>query len=255
VLRTLLICGMLAGLAAGVVAAGVATVTGEPAVDAAIAYEEAQAAQAGTPADDEVVSRGIQRSVGLLTATCIFGVALGGLFALAFAWAYGRIAPASPARTALWLAAAAFVVVYLVPFAKYPATPPAVGDPDTITRRTALFLLMIAISLLAAIAAVRLRRSLAPSLAPAVATLLSVAAYGVVVIAAGLALPAVHEVPANFPPQVLWEFRQGSLAVQASLWATIGIVFAAAAQRVMTGCWVWSRADAPAHELPSRSGD
>ena len=67
----------------------------------------------------------------------MYGLALGGLFALAFAFAYGRVARASPRATALWLAAAAFVVVYLVPFLKYPANPPAVGDPDTIGRRTA----------------------------------------------------------------------------------------------------------------------
>ena len=34
----------------------------------------------------------------------------------------------------------AFVVVYLVPFLKYPANPPSVGDPDTIGKRTALVL-------------------------------------------------------------------------------------------------------------------
>ena len=118
-----------------------------------------------------------------------------------------------------------------MPFAKYPATPPAVGDPDTIGRRTALYLVMIAISVLAAVAAVRLRRSLAPALAPAVATLVAVAGYAAVVVAAGVALPGVHEVPATFPAEALWDFRAASVAIQASLWATIGLVFAAAAQR------------------------
>ena len=163
-------------------------------------YEEAQAAAAGEPPGDEVVSRDVQKGLGLLTATCIFGVALGGLFALAFAWAYGRVATASPARTAVWLAAAAFVVVYLVPFAKYPATPPAVGDPDTIGRRTALYLVMIAISVLAAVAAVRLRRTLVRALAPAVATLLAM--RGVRRRRGrprGWPCPASHEVPATFP--------------------------------------------------------
>jgi hypothetical protein len=240
-LRTLLICGLLAGLAAGVVAAGVAAVVGEPAVDRAIAYEDAQAAAAGVAPGAETVSRDLQKSVGLLTATCVFGVALGGLFALAFAWAYGRVGRASPARTALLLALAAFVVVYLVPFAKYPATPPAVGDPDTIQRRTLLYLVMIAISVLAAVAAVRLRRTLGRSLAPAVATLLAIAAYGVVVVAAGLSLPAVDEVPASYPADVLWDFRTASIVVQAALWTTLGVLFAAAAQYVMTGERLWSR--------------
>ena len=37
-LRNLLICGLIAGVCAGTLAAGFATVAGEPAVDRAIAY-------------------------------------------------------------------------------------------------------------------------------------------------------------------------------------------------------------------------
>jgi hypothetical protein len=232
---------MLVGVLAGVVAFVVAFAVGESAVDAAIAYEEAQAAAAGEPPADELVSRGVQKSVGLLVATVVYGVAMGGLFSLAFAWAYGRVGRASPARTAVLLGLAAFVAVYLVPFAKYPASPPAVGDPDTITRRTLLYLTMIAISVLAAIAAVRLRRTLVRRLAPYVATVFAIATYGLVVLAAGLVLPAVDEVPATFPADTLWDFRAASVAVQASLWATIGLGFAVAAQHAMTGERLWSR--------------
>ena len=32
------------------------------------------------------------------------------------------------------MAVGAFVVLYLVPFIKYPANPPSVGDPDTIDQ-------------------------------------------------------------------------------------------------------------------------
>jgi predicted cobalt transporter CbtA len=141
VLRKLLICGLVAGLIAGLVAFGFMTVAGEPAVDQAIAYEEAHS----PPAEQEAapVSRGTQKGLGLLTASTVYGLALGGIFALVFAYAYGRVGRASPSRTALWLAAAAFVVVYLVPFVKYPPNPPAVGDPDTIGDRTALYLVMV----------------------------------------------------------------------------------------------------------------
>jgi hypothetical protein len=118
--------------------------------------------------------------------------------------------------------------------------PPGVGDPETIGRRTVLHLLMIAISLLAAIAAVRLRRSLTRTLAPALATGLGAGAYLVLVLAAGLALPAADALPASFPADTLWDFRQASVATQATLWATTGVVFALAAQRVMTGRPVWS---------------
>src|SRR5436309_2675376 len=129
-IRTLLIWGLLAGLCGGLLATGFSEVAGEPAVNQAIAFESSNAA----PEQHEhaIVSRGTQRTVGLLTAAVVYGVSVGGLFALAFAFAYGRVGRASPGRTSLWLAAGAFVVVFLVPFLKYPANPPSVGDPDTI---------------------------------------------------------------------------------------------------------------------------
>jgi hypothetical protein len=223
VTRKLLICGLLAGFVAGLVGFAFMTAAGENAVDQAIAFEEAHT----PPGQDEpeLVSRDTQKGIGLLTATTVYGLAMGGIFALVFAYMYGRISRAGPARTALWLAAAAFVVVYLVPFVKYPPNPPAVGDPDTIGDRTALYLVMVWISVLAAVAALRLRRN----------PLVAVAAYLGVVVVAGLALPGVHELPKNFPATTLWTFREASVGAQLAIWTSIGLVFAATAQRVMAG--------------------
>jgi protein-S-isoprenylcysteine O-methyltransferase Ste14 len=233
-LRTLLIWGLLAGFCGGLLAAGFASVTGEHQVDASIAIEEAKAKAAHEPQEPALVSRDLQKSLGLLTASIVYGLALGGIFAIVFAVAYGRVGRASPATTALLLALGAFVVVYLVPFLKYPANPPATGNPDTIGRRTELYLLMISISVLAAVAASRLRASLRERVDPSVATGLGVALFVLVVVVAGLVMPGVHEIPADFPATVLWNFRLSSIGMQAVLWTTIGLVFAIASQRVMT---------------------
>jgi cytochrome c biogenesis factor len=160
---------------------------------------------------------------------------MGGLFALAFAAVYGRVGRASPAATALWLAGAAFLVVFLVPFVKYPANPPGVGDPETINERTLVYLTMVAISVLAAVAAVRARTAVRGRLAERTATAAALGFYGVVVIAAGIAMPGVHEVPQDFPATTLWDFRIASLGMQLLLWAVIGGVFATTARRVMAG--------------------
>jgi hypothetical protein len=215
-LRNLLICGLVAGVCAGTLAAGFATVTGEPAIDHAIAYEGAHAGP---------VSREVQKSAGLLTATVVYGLSLGGLFAIAFAVAYGRVGRATPRATAYGLAAAAFVVVFLVPFLKYPASPPGATDPETIGTRTLAYATMVAISLLAATAALRVRRSRG-NLAAAVL-------FVVVVGAAGLALPAFHEVPGDFSARTLWSFRAASIGTQAVIWLTIGLMFGPLAQRTM----------------------
>jgi putative cobalt transporter subunit CbtA len=235
VLRTLLVCGLLAGLGGGLLATGFAKVAGEPTIERAIGFERAQARAAHERSEPVLVPRSVQRSAGLLTAVGVYGLALGGLFALAFAAAYGRVATASPARTALWLAAGAFVVVYLVPFVKYPANPPSVGHPDTIGRRTDLYLVMLACSLLAALAAARVRVALARRWPDGRATLAACALYLLVAVAAGLTLPGVHEVPRAFPAETLWRFREASVGMQLVLWGTLGLLFAGGAQRAMAG--------------------
>jgi pimeloyl-ACP methyl ester carboxylesterase len=234
-LRNLLICGLIAGLCGGLLATGFARVVGESQVDRAIAFESAKAKAAGEHEEAPVVSRRMQKSLGLLTAAVVYGLSLGGLFGLAFAAAYGRVGRASPARTAILMAAFAFVVIYLVPFVKYPANPPSVGDPNTIGKRTALYLIMILISLLAAVAAVRLRGLLAERWSASMATLVAGAGYLLVVVVAGWALPPIQEVPKAFPAVTLFRFREASIGMQAVLWTTIGLVFAGTAQRVMSG--------------------
>jgi hypothetical protein len=234
-LRNLLLCGLVAGLCGGVVATGFAAVAGEPAVDAAIAYEESRAAPGRGDEAAPPVARSLQKSAGLLTGLAVYGLAVGGMFALAFAFAYGRVGRGSPRVTAYWLAGGAFVTVFLVPFLKFPATPPAVGDPATLTERTGLYVTMIAISVLAAVAAARLQPVLARRVDGHAATLGALLGYAVVVVAAALALPGIHEIPADFPATTLWRFREATLGLHAVMWLTIAPLFAYSAQRVMTG--------------------
>jgi hypothetical protein len=232
-IRPLLVRGMLVGLAAGVLAFAFAFAFGEPQVQHAIDFEDYLARVSHEPAEAEIVTRGVQRTLGLLTGTVVMGIALGGLFSLVFAWAYGRVGAMSPRLTAAVLALGAYVTVTLVPFTKYPANPPTVGNPDTIDKRTVLFVTMIAITILAAVAAARIRRELLGRLGPWNAAIIAVGAFLVVVAAAELILPAVHETPKGFPADVLYRFRLASLGINLTLWTTIGLGFGAAAQRLL----------------------
>ncbi|MFH8570170.1 CbtA family protein [Streptomyces sp. NPDC017993] len=234
-IRKLLVRGMLAGLAAGVVALLVAYFLGEPRVDAAIAFEEAQAHSHGQGHEHEVevVSRGVQSTAGLATGVLVYGVALGGIAALAFCFALGRIGRFGARATAVLLSAAALLAVYLVPFLKYPANPPAVGDPDTIGKRTALYFLMMLLGILLAVAATILGRRLAPKLGNWYATVAGGAAF---VVAVGLAyafLPSMNEVPHGFSGTLLWQFRLSAIAIQLVLWTAFGLIFGHLAERVV----------------------
>ena len=246
----LLLRGMLVGFLAGLLSFGFLKLAGEPSVDSAIAYEGVvdaakakakaeEAAAKGLPApveevEPELVSREIQSGLGLLTAATVYDSAIGGLFALVFALAYGRVGRLGPRATAALLALAGFVSVYVAPMLKYPPGPPSVGAPDTIGSRTNLYVAMILISLAAMIAAGVLRGRLAPRLGGWNAALIAAGAYIVVTTSVAIALPAVNEVPDGFPADDLWRFRLASLGGQAILWAALGLLFGAAAERVLT---------------------
>jgi len=230
--RSLLIRGMLAGLAAGLVAFVVARVFGEGAVAQAIAFEGAHAAAHGEAGEPELVSRGVQSSIGLLTATLVYGVGIGGIFALVFAAMSGRVGGFGARTLAGLIGLGGFVAIGLVPFLKYPPNPPAVGDSDTIGRRTALFLAMVAVSVLVAVLAVIAGRRLRPALGPWNATIAAALGFVVVMAAVAWLLPVVDEVGRDFPASTLYQFRVASLTIQASVWATLGLVFGALAERL-----------------------
>ena len=244
--RPLLIRGMLVGAVAGLLAFAFAFVFGEPQVQHAIDFEDHLAALRHEPAGHEVVSRGVQRTLGLLTGTLATGVALGGLLGLTFAYAYGRLGSLRARATAALLAAGAFAAITLIPFTKYPANPPTVGSADTIDRRTVLFFAMIAISVLALVAAARLFRGQRARLGAWNAAILGGATLVVVVALAELILPAVHETPAGFPADVLYRFRLASLGVDATLWLTLGLGLGAAAERLLEPAGEPRRAAPPA---------
>ncbi|MFF0200874.1 CbtA family protein [Streptomyces sp. NPDC005017] len=231
IVRALLVRGMLAGLCAGVLAFAFAYLVGEGPVDAAIAFEEANSHHAH--GGEELVSRSAQSTVGLATGVLVFGVAVGGIAALAFCFALGRIGRFGPRATAALTALAAFLTVYLVPTLKFPAQPPAVGNPDTIGQRTSLYFLMIALSVLLGVAAVLLGRRLAPAWGNWNASIAAAVAFVAAVTVAMVFLPSGENAPKGFPATDLWEFRMASLGVQAILWATLGLLFGPLAERVL----------------------
>ncbi|MFI8816079.1 MULTISPECIES: CbtA family protein [unclassified Streptomyces] len=228
--RALLVRGMLAGLIAGAAALVVAYFLGESQVDAAIALEEAHSHDHG---GEELVSRTMQATGGLATGILVFGVAIGGIAALVFCYALGRVGNFGPRATAALIAGAALLTVYVVPFLKYPANPPAVGNPETIGKRTTLFFLMVALGVLLAVAAVILGRRLAPRLGNWNATIVAAAGFVLLIGVAYAFLPSVNEVGRDFPAALLWEFRLSTLAIQATLWAVFGLVFGYLTERLL----------------------
>lgn len=231
----LLLRGMLAGLIASLLAFGFAKVYGEPQVDRAIAFEDQLSHAAGAAEEHdhehEIVSREVQSTIGLLTGVVVYGTALGGLFALAFAFISGRLIHLAPRATAVLLAAAGFLALYIVPYLKYPANPPAVGLPETIGYRTQLYFAMIVFSLAALAIAISAGRQLVAKLGTWNASLAGAGTYVGLVGLAAYALPPINEVPAAFPADLLWHFRIAAFGTQAILWTALALVFGALIER------------------------
>ncbi len=230
----LLLRGMLAGLLAGFLAFGFAKVFGEPQVDRAIGFEEQVAKAKGEPEEAEIVSREVQASIGLFTGVTVVGTAMGGLFALAFAFINGRLVQLPPRTATLIVAALGFIAIYVVPDLKYPANPPAVGSPETIGFRTQLYFGMIAFSLAALAIAISAGRQFVAKFGTLNATLIGVAIYIVLASVAGYMLPPINEVPEGFPADLLWNFRIVSFGIQGILWTAIALIFGASLERART---------------------
>ncbi|OIK23677.1 CbtA family protein [Streptomyces malaysiense] len=267
--KRLILRGVIAGAVAGLLAFVFARIFAEPQIARAIDYESGRdAAQAvldkaaGITAGAEgpdIFSRTIQADAGIGVGMVLFGVAMGALFAVAYAVCLGRAGKLRPRSLAMLVALGGFLGMYLVPFIKYPANPPAIGHAETIRDRGNLYLAMVVCSVAFLVAAVWLGKRLRPRFGNWNATLLGAGAYVVAIGIVMALLPAIGELSANvgeyghhatetplpltdpkgtivypgFPADVLASFRFYSVAAQALLWATLGLVFAPMAERLL----------------------
>jgi hypothetical protein len=246
--------GLASGALGGLLAFVFARILSEPVIQRAIDYENGRVATEGAlrraagvaaaASDPELFTRGVQRNVGLGLSMILFGLAMGGLFAVAYVLVARGMRPRLRPRTlALALAAAGFAGVFLLPFVKYPADPPGIGHAETIHTRGLLYLATVAISLLLVFAAVLAARRLKPRLGGRNATLVPLVALAGSLAIVMAILPSLEPPQPlrdrsgaiaypGFPGDVLFEFRVYALAGQAILWGTLGLAFGALAERL-----------------------
>ncbi|BBX20007.1 cobalt transporter [Mycolicibacterium duvalii] len=252
--------GLLAGAIAGVLAFLFARIFVEPQIDLAIGYEEGVGAarEALDHSHDHGgghshshgeegggITRAIQANIGLGLGLLAFSVAIGALFSVVYAVAYGRVGNVSARLLSLLVAGGMLLSLYVVPTLKYPASPPALSLDETIGQRTMLYLLMVVASAALLVAAVYAGRQLVARLGTWNATLAAAGGYLVAVAVLMLVLPSIEETPGplvddagtivypGFPAGVLYEFRLYSLGTQVIVYATIGLVFAAMVSRLL----------------------
>ncbi|MFF6829827.1 CbtA family protein [Streptomyces longwoodensis] len=221
-LLSLLGRGALAGGAAGLVSGGFSYAFAEPVLDRAVRLEAAREKAQGVSAA-EVFSRSTQH-VGLLASTVVTGAAIGVLFAVVYAILHRRDPDSAPWQRSLTLAGAGFTGIWLLPFLRYPANPPGVGDPGTLGFRVNAWLAAIGIGLIAVVLAWRLHAWMAQRQYSAPVRQLTVAAVVVAALASLFALPGNPDA-VSAPATLVWDFRLLSAASMGLLWAGLGAGF------------------------------
>lgn len=198
--------GALSGFVAGVLGFIFARIFAEPVINKAIDYESGRdavlaalnhaAGRPVTPDGPEIFSRSIQSTIGTATGIIAFSTAMGALIAVAYLVMHGRFSIRP--RNLVWLIAGfGFLGVYLLPFVKYPANPPAIGHSFTIHTRGTLYLTMLASSLILLGLAVWLARRLMPRFGMVGAVVLAAVAFLVVYgVLTGL-MPSLGNLTAN----------------------------------------------------------
>lgn len=150
-----LIIVISAGILAGLVHGMLNIVLVEPYLDNAIGIENQRLFAEGQAKDtpqfwQQFTDYRIWQKQGSIVSGGMLGIATGALFGLVFAYSRHMLPGQTNIRKALVLAGIMWAVFFFIPFLKYPANPPTVGDPNTLVFRTVTYILFVALSSLVA---------------------------------------------------------------------------------------------------------
>jgi predicted cobalt transporter CbtA len=137
---TFIFVSLLSGVIAGVILAGVNYFVAEPFIDQAIGIEVDNSIASGGVVDfDELSSYRVWQKEGTFVAGAFLGLTYGAILGIVYVISRKYLPSSDDRKKALILAAIMCLSLYIVPFIKYPANPPAVGDPETIGLRDSLY--------------------------------------------------------------------------------------------------------------------
>jgi len=147
---------LVSGFSSGIIFGFINFVTTEPFLDAAIELENRALFESGEEKDGpefraEYSSYRYWQKSGMVLAGGMFGMAVGSLFGIVFALSKNVLPGKHEIQKTLFLVGLMWFTVFMIPFLKYPANPPTVGDPETVVLRSILYLSFIAISGLGAV--------------------------------------------------------------------------------------------------------
>jgi len=221
-----LVAGCFAGTIHGL--ANLAIV--EPYLDEAIGIENQNLFASGEEEDTlqfqvEYESYRIWQKGGQVLAGAILGTSIGALFGIVFALSRKILPGDHHVKKALVLSGIMWFTIYLIPFLKYPANPPTVGDPDTVVLRSILYLSFIAISGFGAVGFYQLFKRVVKR-----KRIVVIIGYGIFISTVFLLMPDnPDEVTA--PMDLVNGFRAMSVVAVSIFWISVGVILGALWQK------------------------
>ena len=214
---------LLSGAFAGLIHGTVNFAIVEPYLDQAIGIENQNLFESGLEDDTPEFwveyegYRAWQKS-GQILAGVILGTSIGSLFGIVFALSKNSLPGNHVLKKSLVLAGIMWFTLYFIPFLKYPANPPTVGDSETIVIRAILYLSFIAISGIGVLVFYKLSKRFQNN-----KKLVVLIGYGVFISLMFVIMPENPD-EISAPMDLVNEFRIMSVLGISSFWVSVGII-------------------------------
>ena len=223
---TFVIITLFSGAIAGIVLGLINQAIVEPFIDKAISIETQRHMTRGESIDTAQQSQyRVWQKGGEVVAAAMYGISLSALFGIVFVYSRHSLPGFTSKKKALFLAAIMFFVIFLIPALKYPANPPAVGNPSTIYYRETLYVGFIALSGFSALALALSYSKLNTYLLERKMTVLLIVPliYAVIMISAYIAFPPNPD-KVTIPANLMISFRIASVFTIGLFWGVLGMI-------------------------------
>ena len=209
------------GVIAGIILAFLNLGIVEPTIDKAIALEVQKQVSSGENVNmSELIDYRYWQKAGAFAGGAIYGAGLASLFGVVFVFARSKLPGKNNKQKAILLAGIMWLVLFLMVALKYPANPPAVGDPETIYYRETLYVGYILISGLAALGMaviwIRTRMNSKKTIIPLI--------YAAIMVTAYVVMPSDLD-KIEISLDLIQTFRILTAITIGVFWGTLGIIF------------------------------
>ena len=214
-----LVSGAIAGFVHGTINFALV----EPYLDQAIGLENESLFASGEAEDTlefwaEYESYRIWQKSGQVLAGVILGLAMGSLFGIVYALSRNSLPGKTDVTKSVILAGVMWLTIYIIPFLKYPANPPTVGDGETVMLRAILYVSFIVLSGIGVVIFYKLSRKLQSN-----KKYFGLIGYIVFISVIFFVMPENPD-EVNAPINLVNEFRLMSVLGVSSFWLSVGII-------------------------------